>query len=94
MSEHTEVAIVAGGCFWPAQELLRRRAGVLATRVGYTGDEQRRIAGETIAAVDATGMWPGPAVTKVSPAGTFWPAGDEDQEYLRHYPDGKDQFRR
>jgi peptide-methionine (S)-S-oxide reductase len=37
MSEHTETAILAGGCFWPAQELLRHRAGVISTRVGYTG---------------------------------------------------------
>jgi inner membrane transporter RhtA len=154
MAEHTETAIVSGGCFWPAQELLRRREGVVATRVGYTGgenasptaddhpghaeavevtfdpartsyrailefwiqihrpdlsedvvgsgyrseifvanEEQRRIAGETIAAADATGMWPGPAVTKISPAGQFWPAEEEDQEYLRHYPAGKNQFR-
>ena len=39
MSENTETAIVSGGCFWPAQELLRRRDGVIATRVGYTGGE-------------------------------------------------------
>ena len=37
MSENTETAILAGGCFWPAQELLRHRDGVIATRVGYTG---------------------------------------------------------
>ena len=37
MSEHTEIAILAGGCFWPAQELLRRRRGVITTRAGYTG---------------------------------------------------------
>jgi peptide-methionine (S)-S-oxide reductase len=39
MSDNTEIAILAGGCFWPAQELLRRRDGVIATRVGYTGGE-------------------------------------------------------
>lgn len=39
MSENTETAIVAGGCFWPAQELLRHRRGVLSTRVGYTGGD-------------------------------------------------------
>src|SRR5579859_5539209 len=39
MSEKTETAILAGGCFWPAQELLRHRDGVIATRVGYTGGE-------------------------------------------------------
>jgi peptide-methionine (S)-S-oxide reductase len=39
MGEHTETAILAGGCFWPAQELLRHRVGVISTRVGYTGGE-------------------------------------------------------
>ena len=39
MSENTETAILAGGCFWPAQELLRHRDGVISTRVGYTGGE-------------------------------------------------------
>ena len=39
MSQDTETAILAGGCFWPAQELLRRRDGVISTRVGYTGGE-------------------------------------------------------
>jgi peptide-methionine (S)-S-oxide reductase len=39
MSENTETAVVAGGCFWPAQELLRHRDGVVSTRVGYTGGE-------------------------------------------------------
>ena len=39
ISENTETAILAGGCFWPAQELLRRRNGVISTRVGYTGGE-------------------------------------------------------
>jgi peptide-methionine (S)-S-oxide reductase len=39
MSDKTETAILAGGCFWPAQELLRHRDGVISTRVGYTGGE-------------------------------------------------------
>ena len=39
MSDHTETAILAGGCFWGVQELLRRRDGVISTRVGYTGGE-------------------------------------------------------
>jgi len=154
MSQGTETAILAGGCFWPAQELLRHRAGVIATRVGYTGgendhptadhhpghaeavevifdpgltsyreilefflqihrpdlgeelvgsdyrseifytsQEQRQVAEDTIPHVDASGMWPGKAVTKISPAGRFWEAKAEDQDYLRHYPDGKNQFR-
>jgi len=39
MSDNAETAILAGGCFWPAQELLRHREGVISTRVGYTGGE-------------------------------------------------------
>jgi peptide-methionine (S)-S-oxide reductase len=39
MSENTETAILSGGCFWPAQELLRHRDGVISTRVGYTGGQ-------------------------------------------------------
>jgi peptide-methionine (S)-S-oxide reductase len=155
MSENAETAILAGGCFWPAQQLLRHRAGVISTRVGYAGGEndhptaghhpghaeavevtfdpdrtsyrdilefffqihrpdlgeavvgsdyrseifctsdgQRQVAQDTITAADASGLWPGKVVTKISKAGTFWEAGAEDQDYLQHYPDGKDQFRR
>ena len=142
-----------GGYFWPAQELLRHRDGVISPRVGYTGgendnptaddhpghaeavevtfdpgrtsyrniltfvlqihrpdlgeeavgsdyrseifymnDEQRRIAEDTIIAADAAGLWPGKVVTRISEAGPFWEAEAEDHEYLRHYPDGKNQF--
>ena len=35
----TETAILAGGCFWGAQELLRQRPGVISTRVGYSGGD-------------------------------------------------------
>ena len=155
MSENTETAILAGGCFWPAQELLRHRHGVISTRVGYTGgendnptadnhpghaeavevnfdpdrtsyrdilefffqihrpdlgeelvgsdyrseifytsEEQRRVAEDTIADTDASGMWPGKVVKKISKAGLFWEAEVEDQDYLQHHPDGKDQFSR
>lgn len=154
MSENTETAVLAGGCFWPAQELLRHRDGVIATRVGYTGGEnanptadndpghaeavevifdpertsyrdilefffqihrpdlgedrvgsdyrseifcasdvQRRVAEDTIAATDASGLWPGKVVTKISQAGAFREAEADDQDYLAHYPDGKNQFR-
>ncbi len=154
MSQNTETAILAGGCFWPAQELLRRRDGVISTRVGYTGgendhptadnhpghaeavevtfdpgrtsyrdilefffqihrpdlgeeavgsgyrseifytsDEQRRVAEDTIADADASGIWHRKVVTKISKAGLFWEAEAEDQDYLQHYPDnGKNQF--
>ena len=155
MSEQTETAILAGGCFWPAQQLLRHRDGVISTRVGYTGgendnptahdhpghaeavevifdpertryrdilefffqihrpdlgeelvgsdyrseifytsEEQRRVAEDTIADTDASGMWPGKVGTKISKAGLFWEAEVEVRDYLQHYPDGKNQFSR
>lgn len=47
-----------------------------------------------IAAVDAAGIWPGKLVTRVSVAGPFWEAEAEDQEYLAHFPGGKDRIQR
>ena len=149
----TETAILAGGCFWPAQELLRQRDGVISTRVGYAGgenenptadnhpghaeavevifdpertsyrnilefffqihrpdlgealigsdyrseifytsDKQRQVAEETIADADASGLWPGKVMTKISGASSFWEAETEDQNYLQHYPEGSNQF--
>ncbi len=152
MSGTTETAILAGGCFWGMQDLVRRRPGVLSTRVGYSGgdvpnatyrnhgthaealevvfdpeltsyrdllefffqvhdpstknrqgndiglsyrsavfytsDEQKRVAEDTIADVDASGLWPGPVVTEVAPAGPFWEAEPEHQDYLLKYPNG------
>jgi peptide-methionine (S)-S-oxide reductase len=152
MSDTTETAILAGGCFWGAQELLRDRDGVISTRVGYTGgdvpnatygnhdghaeavevvfdpdrisyrdilefffqihdpttkdrqgndvgtsyrseifytsDEQRQVAEDTIADVEASGLWPGKVVTELSEAGPFWEAEPEHQDYLRRYPNG------
>ena len=152
MSTFTERAILAGGCFWGMQDLLRRYPGVISTRVGYSGgdvpnatyghhgthaeaieiifdpdklsyrtllefffqihdpttlnrqgndsgtsyrsaifytsDEQKRIASDTIADVDASGIWPGKVVTEVAPAGAFWEAEPEHQDYLEHYPGG------
>jgi peptide-methionine (S)-S-oxide reductase len=150
MSE--ERAVLAGGCFWGMQQLLRRRAGVISTRVGYSGGdvphatyrnhgshaeaieiifdpakisfrqllefffqihdpttvnrqgndrgasyrsaifyttpEQERIARDTIADVDASGLWPGKVVTEVEPVGDFWEAEPEHQDYLERYPNG------
>jgi methionine-S-sulfoxide reductase len=39
MTASTERAILAGGCFWGMQDLLRRYPGVISTRVGYTGGD-------------------------------------------------------
>jgi methionine-R-sulfoxide reductase/methionine-S-sulfoxide reductase len=152
MGDATETAILAGGCFWGMQDLIRKRPGVISTRVGYTGgdvenatyrhhgshaeaieivfdpavtsyrellefffqihdpttpnrqgndrgtsyrsaifylsEEQRRVAEDTIADVEASGLWPGRVVTEVAPAGPFWEAEPEHQDYLERYPNG------
>ena len=148
----TERAVLAGGCFWGMQDLIRRMDGVVATRVGYSGGdvanatyrnhgthaeaieivfdparlgyrqllefffqihdpstkdrqgndrgvsyrsaiyytsaEQKRIAEDTIADVDASGLWPAKVVTEVAPAGPFWQAEAEHQDYLERIPNG------
>src|ERR1700691_2448527 len=125
MSAPTERAILAGGCFWGVQDLLRRYPGIISTRVGYSGgdvrnatyrnhgthaeaieiifnpkvisyrsaifyigDEQKNIAEDTIEDVNASGLWPGKVVTELKPAGDFWEAEPEHQDYLERYPDG------
>lgn len=152
MTEKTERAVLAGGCFWGMQDLIRKMTGVLSTRVGYSGGdvpnatyrnhgthaeaieiifdprllsyrqllefffqihdpstrnrqgndiglsyrsaifftspEQERVARDTIADVDASGIWPGTATTEVAPVGDFWEAEPEHQDYLERYPDG------
>jgi peptide-methionine (S)-S-oxide reductase len=151
-SHEQERAVLAGGCFWGMQDLLRRRPGVISTRVGYTGgsvanatyrnheghaeaieiifdpqklsyrqllafffqvhdpttknrqgndvgtsyrsaifyttEEQKRIAQETIADVDASGLWPGKVTTEIKPAAEFWEAEPEHQDYLERIPNG------
>ena len=152
MSEQRETAILAGGCFWGMQDLLRSFPGVLSTRVGYTGgdvpnatyrnhgthaeaieitfdprtisyrrilefffqihdpttknrqgndvgmsyrsaifyldDRQKQVAEETVVDVDASDLWPGKVVTEIAPAGPFWEAEPEHQDYLERYPEG------
>ena len=127
----SERAVLAGGCFWGMQDLIRRLPGVISTRVGYTGgevanatyrkllevffqihdpttpnrqgndigpsyrsaiyyadDDQKRVAEETIADVNASGLWPGRVVTEVEPVGDFWEAEPEHQDYLERFPNG------
>lgn len=148
----TERAVLAGGCFWGMQDLIRRYPGVISTRVGYTGgdvsnatyrnhgshaeaieitfdptrisyrdllefffqihdpttrdrqgndvgasyrsaifytnDEQKRVAEDTIADVNASNLWPGKVVTEVTPVGDFWEAEPEHQDYLERFPNG------
>jgi peptide-methionine (S)-S-oxide reductase len=152
MTSSTERAVLAGGCFWGMQDLIRKMPGVISTRVGYSGgdvanatyrhhgthaeaieivfdpktisyrtllefffqihdpttrnrqgndvgmsyrsaifyldDEQKRIAEDTIADVESSGLWPGKVVTELAPVGPFWEAEPEHQDYLEHYPDG------
>ena len=54
----------------------------------YTSDEQKRVAEDTIADAEASGLWPGPIVTEVAPVGDFWEAEPEHQDYLERYPNG------
>ena len=54
----------------------------------YTSEDQRRVAEETIADVNASGLWPGVVVTELASAGDFWEAEPEHQDYLERFPNG------
>ena len=58
------------------------------SEIFYTSDEQRQVAEDTIADVDASGIWPGKVVTEISEAVPFWEAEPEHQDYLQRYPNG------
>ena len=66
----------------------RAQAEKLADEQRKLADEQRRVAEDTIADVEASGIWPGKVVTEVAAAGAFWEAEPEHQDYLQKYPDG------
>lgn len=54
----------------------------------FENDEQKRVAEDTIADVDASGLWPGKVVTELAPVGDFWEAEPEHQDYLQRIPNG------
>jgi peptide-methionine (S)-S-oxide reductase len=64
------------------------RGASYRSAIFYTSPEQERIARDTIADVEASGLWPGRVVTEVAPVGDFWEAEPEHQDYLERYPNG------
>jgi len=64
------------------------RGRAYRSAIFFLSDEQERVAAETIADVDASGLWPGAVVTEVVPAGDFWQAEEEHQDYLEKQPYG------
>jgi peptide-methionine (S)-S-oxide reductase len=67
---------------------------IYRSEIFHTSDEQRKVAEETIPDVDASGIFPGKVVTKISQAGRFWEAETEDQDYLQRYPESSQLPRR
>jgi peptide-methionine (S)-S-oxide reductase len=64
------------------------RGASYRSAIFYTSEEQKRVAEDTIADVNASGLWPGKVVTQVTPVGPFWEAEPEHQDYLEHFPNG------
>ena len=64
------------------------RGASYRSAIFYTTDEQRRIAEDTIADVEESGLWPDKVVTELVPAGDFWEAEPEHQDYLLRNPGG------
>ena len=64
------------------------RGASYRSAIYYTTPAQQQVALDTIADVDASGLWPGKVVTEVAPAGDFWEAEPEHQDYLQHFPTG------
>ncbi len=64
------------------------RGASYRSAIYYTSDEQKQLAVDTIADVEASGIWPGKVVTEVEPVGDFWEAEPEHQDYLELYPNG------
>lgn len=64
------------------------RGSSYRSAIFYLSEEQKRVAEDTIADVEASGLWPGTVVTEVTAAGDFWEAESEHQDYLLRYPGG------
>ena len=64
------------------------RGASYRSAIYFVDEDQKRVALETIADVDASGIWPGKVVSEVEPASDFWEAEPEHQDYLQHYPNG------
>ena len=82
MGDNTETAVLAGGCAWIMQQLLRLPEGVISTRTGFMGGENENPTEENNV------HWPGKTATKISEALVFWEMGPEDQDYFLRFPSG------
>jgi peptide-methionine (S)-S-oxide reductase len=64
------------------------RGASYRSAIFFTNHEQKAVAQDTIADVEASGLWPGKVVTELAPAGDFWEAEPEHQDYLERIPHG------